>query len=330
LIHASHFLLLRIVEDVNQKSGAVTRARSRNSKYALHIPYALVPSIRPPTRRLRLGSDHDHTVFESEVVGATLAISSIPSLSHIKNVFLGIDNQSAIYALRHPKQQSGQYLLLEFLNELKRLQQRIPGIHLHIGWVPGHVDFEPNERVDKEAKHAAQHSEPPHPRIPPLFHFPLPRSAAAAKAAFRTRTSSFWTEIWVSSPRYDKIKRLDKEATIHSLHKPLLSLSRRNSSLVMQLRTRMVGLNAWLYKIRRADSPLCATCNQREDVPHFIFFCSRFSHHRFILRNSLGRKATSLGYLLTNETGIRHLLRYVHATNRLPTYHDVAPPEPNP
>ncbi|KAJ7865524.1 hypothetical protein B0H13DRAFT_1454904, partial [Mycena leptocephala] len=100
-------------------------------------------------------------------------------------------------------------------------------------------------------------------------------------------------------------------------------LSRRNSSIIVQLRPRMVGLNAWLHKIHRAESPLCQTRHRREDIPHFIFFCSRFSHHRIHLRTALGRKAT-LGYLLTHEKGIRHLLRYVHATNRLPAYHDIA------
>ncbi|KAJ6471803.1 hypothetical protein C8R47DRAFT_987993, partial [Mycena vitilis] len=139
-----------------------------------------------------------------------------------------------------------------------------------------------------------------------------------------------WTKIWSSSPRHEKYARLDKAATVNSIHKPLLNLSRRNSSLVVQLCTRMVGLNAWLHKIRRADSPLCQTCQRKEDVPHFIFFCSRYSHHRTLLRTALGRKATSLGYLLTNEKGIRHLLRYVHdATNRLPAYYDIVPPEPD-
>ncbi|KAJ7723456.1 hypothetical protein DFH07DRAFT_695397, partial [Mycena maculata] len=127
-----------------------------------------------------------------------------------------------------------------------------------------------------------------------------------------------WTAAWSTSPRYEKYNRLDNSATVHSIHKPLLNLSRRNSSLIVQLRTRMVGLNAWLFKIHRAESPLCQTCQRREDVPHFVFFCSRFTHHRTKLRTALGRKATSLSYLLTNEKGIHHLLRYVHATNRLP------------
>ncbi|KAJ7903939.1 hypothetical protein B0H13DRAFT_1577011, partial [Mycena leptocephala] len=81
--------------------------------------------------------------------------------------------------------------------------------------------------------------------------------------------------------------------------------------------SRQIAINAWLHKIHRAESPLCQTCQRREDVPHFIFFCSRFTHHHVHLHAALGRKATSLGFLLMNEKGIRHRLCYVHATNRL-------------
>ncbi|KAJ7888898.1 hypothetical protein B0H14DRAFT_2497685 [Mycena olivaceomarginata] len=91
-----------------------------------HIGAACITDQRDDTfsRRLHLGSSHDHTVFESEVVGATLALSSIPSLPHLKRIFLGIDNQRAIHALRRPRQQPGQYLLLEFHAELDRLKAR--------------------------------------------------------------------------------------------------------------------------------------------------------------------------------------------------------------
>ncbi|KAJ6517087.1 hypothetical protein DFH09DRAFT_1332560 [Mycena vulgaris] len=200
---------------------------------------SLIHFRKPFTRRLHFGSDHDHTVFESEIIGATLALSSIPSLPQVKRIFLGIDSQSAIRVLLHPREQPGQYLLLEFHRELTRLLDRIPGVLLHIGWVPGHVDFEPNERVDEEAKHAAQNDEPPHPRIPALFHSPLPRGAAAAKAEFKTHAAALWASTWETSPRHEKFAHLDKDATVHSIHKLLINLSSRNSSLIVQLRTRM-------------------------------------------------------------------------------------------
>ncbi|KAK6988514.1 hypothetical protein R3P38DRAFT_3228807 [Favolaschia claudopus] len=206
------------------------------------------------TRHLHLGSSTDHTVFESEVTGAILALSSLPSLPHVKRVFLGIDNQSAMRALHRHRQQPGQYLLLAFHEELEKLQSRVPRLQLHIGWTPGHVDFPPNERVDNEAKLAAQNDNKPHPNTPPLLLSPLPRSIAATKAEFLSKTTTLWTTMWKASPRYQKYRRIDKGATVNSIHKPLMNLSRRNSSLIVQLRTAAVALNSWLFKINRANS----------------------------------------------------------------------------
>ncbi|KAJ7856047.1 hypothetical protein B0H13DRAFT_1603622, partial [Mycena leptocephala] len=123
---------------------------------------------------------------------------------------------------------------------------------------------------------------------------------------------ALWASAWESSPRYESSTgSTNRQLFIHSIN-PSSTLSRPNCSLIVQLRTRMIGVNAWLFKIHRAESPLCQTCQPREDVPHYIFFCSRFAHHRTSLRTALGRKATSVGYLLTDEKGIRHLLRYIH------------------
>ncbi|KAJ7049263.1 hypothetical protein C8F01DRAFT_1002641 [Mycena amicta] len=53
----------------------------------------------------------------------------------------------------------------------------------------------------------------------------------------------------------------------------------------------MVPLNAWLHKIRRADSPLCPHCHRKEDITHFVFFYSRFTPQRLALKSALGRRA---------------------------------------
>ncbi|KAJ7936177.1 hypothetical protein B0H13DRAFT_1589783, partial [Mycena leptocephala] len=112
-----------------------------------------------------LGSDHDHTVFESEIVGATLALSSIRSLPHLRRIFLGIDSQNIIRALSHPKQQPEQYLLLEFHAELARLHSRAPNIRLRLDWSRVTLNLNSKERVDKEAKEAAAHDESPNIRL---------------------------------------------------------------------------------------------------------------------------------------------------------------------
>jgi hypothetical protein len=60
----------------------------------------------------------------------------------------------------------------------------------------------------------------------------------------------------------------------------------------------MVGLNVWLHSIHRAESPLCQTCHRREDIPHFIFFCSRFTHHPSDILQT--KKESAIHYYVTS------------------------------
>jgi hypothetical protein len=61
-----------------------------------------------------LGTESEHTVFESEVCGAILALDIIAGMPHLTGADVFIDCQPAITALASPKPQPGQYLLTTF------------------------------------------------------------------------------------------------------------------------------------------------------------------------------------------------------------------------
>jgi ribonuclease HI len=52
-------------------------------------------------------------------------------------------------------------------------------IDLHVHWVPGHMDFEPNERADEEAKKAALQDVSDAKSLPPFLHKKIPLSVSA-------------------------------------------------------------------------------------------------------------------------------------------------------
>ncbi|KAH9942979.1 hypothetical protein B0H21DRAFT_656571, partial [Amylocystis lapponica] len=79
-----------------------------------------------------------------------------------------------------------------------------------------------------------------------------------------------------TSPRHAKIFRIDPDLPNNRTFKVLSSLSRQGASLVVQLRSGAVGLNAFLKKIKQAPNALCQLCREPETVPHFLFFCRRF------------------------------------------------------
>ena len=93
---------------------------------------------------------------------------------------LGADSQAVLRALDNQRSHPGQYILDSIHNAAESLHKRQDRtinqaereaaitdgngwkgrpkgvIDLHIHWVPGHMDFAPNEKADEEAKKAAQ------------------------------------------------------------------------------------------------------------------------------------------------------------------------------
>ncbi|KAJ7691204.1 hypothetical protein B0H17DRAFT_935288, partial [Mycena rosella] len=100
-------------------------------------------------RTKHLGPDHEHTVFESEVVGAILALDIVKGTPRLT------DCQPAIIALADPKVQPGQYLLALFHLLLRRLLRTCPTLKVRMHWVPAHIGIAGNEAVDARAKEAA-------------------------------------------------------------------------------------------------------------------------------------------------------------------------------
>jgi ribonuclease HI len=102
-----------------------------------------------------LGTESEHTVFESEVCGAILALDIIAGTPRLTDTNIFIDCQPAILALASPKPQPGQYLLAAFHAILARLLRMRRTLKIRIHWVPAHVSIVSNEAVDACAKAAA-------------------------------------------------------------------------------------------------------------------------------------------------------------------------------
>jgi ribonuclease HI len=106
------------------------------------------------TRHLRPLTEH--TVFESEVAGAILALDIIGSTPRLTSADIFMDCQPAIIALSSaPKPQPGQYLIEAFHAAHRRLLRARKSLEIRLHWVPAHVGIAGNEAVDERAKEAA-------------------------------------------------------------------------------------------------------------------------------------------------------------------------------
>jgi hypothetical protein len=57
-------------------------------------------------------------------------------------------------------------------------------------------------------------------------------------------------------------------------------LSRKEASVLAQLRTGMARLNTYLYRIRAETTDYCECGQAQETVDHFLFRCRRWTEHR--------------------------------------------------
>ena len=112
----------------------------------------------PKTLRYHLGSDSEHTVYEAEVVGMTLAAQLLLTKRDVElpiNIF--VDNQAAIKSGDVFTTKSGHYLIDKFNNIIRaiRRKHKCSKSDITLRWVAAHKDVLGNERADVEAKKAA-------------------------------------------------------------------------------------------------------------------------------------------------------------------------------
>ncbi|KAF9557624.1 hypothetical protein CPC08DRAFT_724963 [Agrocybe pediades] len=203
----------------------------------------------------------------------------------------------------------GQYLLSEFHKLIKPLQNQgnaTPKFTLH--WISAHTDVPGNEKVDEEAKAAAQGNSTPKLFLPSILQRPLPTS----KSALLQTT-------WETSPRRKKLKKIEKEIPFKKYIKFPNELTRRQTSMLIQIRTGHFPLNDYLFKRRLVNSPLCTACiqDQRETLDHIIKDCPAYRTQRSTLKKAIQRRGLNdPRSLLSNPKFTKAILHFIQATGR--------------
>lgn len=155
-------------------------------------------------------------------------------------------------------------------------------------------------------------------RLPVNLRSPLPASSSALKQAKVKMLGEEWKQRWRKSPRWPKLNTIDQSLPSKRYLKAVKGLRRGQRSLITQIRTGHIGLNRHLHRITKAPSPDCPHCDGIEEtVHHFILECQQYKRERQILRRALGRDADSLAYMLTKESGMKELVKYVNGAGRM-------------
>jgi hypothetical protein len=186
--------------------------------------------------------------------------------------------------------------------------------------VPGHVGIEGNEAADEEAKAAARGaSSGPHlmPKFPKQG--PPPRSFSSVVEFFNKKLKESWRVLWRGGKRYQKMKKIDPKLPSRSYLELVNGLTRRQLSIVMQLRAGHLPLNSYLHWITKRDSPDCShprCAGRHETVFHFLLECPAYNKERREILGKHGRQAEKILYLLGDPKCIKDTVKFISETRR--------------
>ena len=100
------------------------------------------------------------------------------------------------------------------------------------------------------------------------------------------------------------------------------SISRKHSSLLIQLRTGHAPLNKHLFNMKCTDSPICPACEDTyKTVHHFLLTCPAYERHRRDLFFTLQRGSRSLATMLSHPKTIKQVFKFIGKTGRFKATH---------
>lgn len=272
------------------------------------------------TLRHKLGSEEHHTVYEGEGVGIMLGIHLVDKIKDWRDspIVIGVDNQAAITASISNKSTPSHYIWDIIHDMMDALHKKRPMIKLQLRWTPGHEGLIGNEKADEEAKKASSGSESNRIRKPADLPRELPYSRSALKRAYQTKLVKESKAEWAKSRRYGRIERFGESLPSKRYLDGTLRLTRKQSSLLYQLRTGHVPLAKHLARINKADSPSCPGCGHtQETVQHYLLQCPNYRQARQRMIRDGGIDATSLTSLLSDPSLYKHLFRFITSSGRL-------------
>ena len=252
-----------------------------------HIGAAAVCPMTRQTRSSYMGDEYTSTVYAAELQGISQALQIAQQDREAgfrrNKVLIYTDNQAAIRSSAKPKGKSGAYLLKDITTRTAKLHAQ--GLPIEIHWIPAHTGVDGNEDADKAAKEATgwRQRGPAGPRAeepPELYSLRSTLKTWAHKEA-----NSTWAAKWAVDERGRTSFRYTPKPTkkVMQLHD---GLSKRQSAILVQMRTEKIGLNDFLFGRRVPDvtDANCPCREGRQTVSHVLLRCRK---HRQLRQREL-------------------------------------------
>jgi ribonuclease HI len=309
------------------------KAKAHQAKYSQRYPNALtiytdgsgieggigaaaVAPLQGRVKKAFLGNEYTSTVYAAELKGIYLALKIAQQElgDSQREVLIYTDNQAAITIAGQPRSRSGAYLLKEIIELIDEIRPRTR--YIEISWIPAHTGIAGNEAADLAAKEATGWRKRPQkrarPSAPARQLYPLKSTVITW---INQEAERKWARDWATETRGRKSYEYNTIPGRKALA-PHKEASKSLSSIITQLRTGKIGLNAYLHsrKVPGIQSPSC-TCGYRlQSIEHVLLFCRTFHQLR---RDYLGPGHKTLGEVLSTPKLTIKAAKFMEATQLL-------------
>jgi ribonuclease HI len=223
-----------------------------------------------------MGPDTTSTVYAAELQGISLALQIAQEYAERggerRKVAIYTDNQAAIWSVAKAEGRSGAYILADIAEQVKTIQDMDRPVTIR--WIPAHTGIPGNEDVDRAAKEATGWREdgrrhPPADAPPRLY--PL---RSTVRRWCRTQTERALAAKWRAEAKGRATYRHTPWPTkkVLQIHE---GLTKRQSALLVQLRTEKIGLRDFLFtqRVPGVTSSRCQCGERRQTVAHILLHC---------------------------------------------------------
>jgi ribonuclease HI len=261
--------------------------------------YPAYPYRRNEARLCNMGTDDDATVYAAELRAIEMALEVIKERFNDDNewrdclaksgVVIFTDNQATLRAIQNPRMPSGQVYLEGCLRLLEWCNDKI---QVELRWVPAHEGIPGNEAADMYAKEAATTTETnihdtnanantnantnDNTNVNTnVNHNRSIRLAAAASKSVKRESTIAWEKAWTKGGSKRTARRTRRMIEVPSKSNLTYwkGLRKATTSVLIQLRTGIIGLAEYLSKIKRSDSPRCQCDLGNQSVKHVLLEC---------------------------------------------------------
>jgi hypothetical protein len=220
-------------------------------------------------------SDAYTAALASIEVGLGLVVSAVydNTLSarvrgQVTHVFT--NNRTVLVTLRNGTRRSGQWIISGILKHVRRLKESHNRVVF--AWAPVSPIFE----LGQKAKQLAQRSKDEE-RV--VRDRPRLTRSMVQRTQERLRRATEQVPATVG----ESVRRIDTAWPGSHTRRMYDDLSKRQASILAQLRTGMTPLNGYLHNIKAVESNLCECGEAVESIEHFVFHCARWTEQRKIL-----------------------------------------------